>query len=200
VGVRGGRLTVGKPGGRIRDPNYLALVHLLPCLVAVEIGSTRLCSGGIEADHEGWRPLGRKCNDDETVPLCSKHHAERGQFAGYFRTFDRARMRAWRAAAIAWTRERVARLTVAPVGEEESMELNPDHPVTKELHDQWHKMLALVLVKLGIKEIVLREKDVQRGLNLEGGLNVVCRAHPDALRITLVSDEEAQRLAAENRS
>ena len=32
------------------------------------------------------------------------------------------------------------------------MELNPNHPVTKEVHDHWHKVVALMMLHFGLKE------------------------------------------------
>lgn len=82
-------------GGRRRDPDYVAWVKTLPCAVADEIGLDWHCEGGIEADHMGRRPLGRKADDDTCVPLCSLHHRQRTDFSGRFRTWGHDEMRAW---------------------------------------------------------------------------------------------------------
>lgn len=49
--------------GRKLWPEYLAVVRTLPCYVC----GRRL---GVEADHQGPRPFGRKADDDTTVPMC----------------------------------------------------------------------------------------------------------------------------------
>jgi hypothetical protein len=51
--------------------------------------------GRIEADHAGRRPLGRKCNDRETQPLCSLHHRQRTDWSGPFRDWSKEEMSAW---------------------------------------------------------------------------------------------------------
>lgn len=78
---------------RVRDVEYMLFVKTLPCC-AIGI-SGHVCSGGIEADHAGLRPFGRKADDRTTIPLCSQGHLERGNFSGPFRSWDKARMRAW---------------------------------------------------------------------------------------------------------
>lgn len=74
------------------------------------------------------------------------------------------------------------------------MELNPNHPTTKTLHEHWHKVLAAVMVKLGISEVRLTEADVQRLASQPGGVNVVADCQPDGLIIRLVSDSQAEAL------
>lgn len=74
------RRSTPRRSGRVRDRNYLLAVKELPCCLA-GLGN---CSGPIEADHAGRRPLGRKCSDDEAIPLCQKHHRERTDGYGFF--------------------------------------------------------------------------------------------------------------------
>jgi len=50
-----------------RNPQYLAWIRTLPCVVC---GSIR----GIEASHTGPHGLGQKSSDYSAIPLCSKHH------------------------------------------------------------------------------------------------------------------------------
>jgi hypothetical protein len=103
--------------GRKRDPEFLALVHRLPCCARLVAGHR--CEGPIEADHAGERPLGRKADDDTTIPLCMLGHRERTDFSGPFRSWDRAAMRAWLDASIEATRTSVAlmRAAAAPRGQ-----------------------------------------------------------------------------------
>ena len=95
---------------RVLDADYLARVRELPCC-ARTLGDMFGCRGRIEVDHAGRKPAGRKCSDDETVPMCSLHHSERHTFIGLFGGWSRAQMRAWLDEQIAATR---AHLTAAP--------------------------------------------------------------------------------------
>ncbi len=94
---------------RIRDPEHMADVRRLPC-AAQSIPEATPCQGRIEADHMGRRGIGQKCPDDETGPLCSRHHAERGSFAGMFRHWTQPKMRQWLEATILATKLYVAML------------------------------------------------------------------------------------------
>lgn len=76
-------------------------------------------------------------------------------------------------------------------------ELNPNHGVTAEMREQWHKVAAVIMYKLKVKEIVITLEDIAELDNfLDGG--AIC-AHPsgDVLKIFLVDGKEAQRLARE---
>jgi hypothetical protein len=37
-------------------------------------------------------------------------------------------------------------------------EINPNHPVTREVHNEWHKIVALMMIHFGIKEFFITEK------------------------------------------
>jgi hypothetical protein len=72
------------------------------------------------------------------------------------------------------------------------MELNPEHPVTKSMHDQWHKIVALVMQKLGSVEVVITSDDI---LKLGAKMAVVAQEKADGLHISLMTIEEGERLA-----
>lgn len=97
--------------GRVRDTEYMLAVKQLPCAARFALG----CAGPIEADHAGRRPLGRKCNDNETIPLCREHHRQRTDGYGFFREALPAgeTVRMWLDRAIAETRDRVERRRAA---------------------------------------------------------------------------------------
>lgn len=38
--------------------------------------------------------------------------------------------------------------------------LNPNNPVSRASMDQWHKIAALIMHKLGVKHVEIREEDV----------------------------------------
>ncbi len=64
------------------------------------------CGGRVQADHAGARAFGRKSADEETIPICRKHHGERTDYRGTFDArlgFDAKKMRAFREAAVTWT-------------------------------------------------------------------------------------------------
>src|SRR3990167_11145872 len=79
------RRATRRRSGRVRDSLYMHLVRTLPCAVLDET-----CRGPIEASHMGPRPLGRKADDDTTVPFCHSHHecwtTHAGKFKGWTRT------------------------------------------------------------------------------------------------------------------
>lgn len=88
---------------RRRNPGYMAKVRTLPCLLVKE----HTCEGRIEVDHLGPRPLGRKCHDDETGPMCHLAHYLRTNYLGYFAGFTAVEMREWCDEGIAITRARL---------------------------------------------------------------------------------------------
>jgi hypothetical protein len=77
---------------RPRDPAYMAWVRRQPCCARV---FSHLCSGPIEADHAGRRSAGRKADDRTCIPLCRRHHRERTDFSGAFKTWNAQDMRYW---------------------------------------------------------------------------------------------------------
>jgi hypothetical protein len=114
---RGGRL---RPRGdtayarRDRNFDFMGWVKHQRCAVAEELGSDAYCSGGFaEADHAGRHGLGQKCADDETIPMCNRHHRERTDRVGYFKGWPLERVRAWLDGWITKIRDRYARLQAA---------------------------------------------------------------------------------------
>ena len=97
---------VPKPTGRKRDKEYLAAVHELTCILR----RAGTCWGNLEANHVGERPLGRKCDDTQTVPMCTDHHRQWTDNEGYFHGWTKELRRAWAEWAIENTRAAVALL------------------------------------------------------------------------------------------
>ena len=89
---------------RARDIAHMMAVKGLRC-VAAHLSE---CSGPIEADHAGRRPLGRKADDDTCIPLCQLHHRQRTDFSGVFRSWNQKMMREFLEAAIKSTRRLLA--------------------------------------------------------------------------------------------
>ncbi len=73
-------------------------------------------------------------------------------------------------------------------------ELNPNHGVTAEVREQWHKLCALVMFKLGKTEINITVDDVER-LTASGRANITVRPKGHVITLALVDDAEAARLA-----
>jgi len=93
----------------------MLLVKKLPCAVRwvhVDAPIAALlptkCGGRVEADHAGRRGIKQKAADNTTIPACTNHHGERGDFTGAFKNFKQADMRLWLLAAIEQTQQEVA--------------------------------------------------------------------------------------------
>jgi hypothetical protein len=74
---------------------------------------------------------------------------------------------------------------------------NPNHPVVRELEQQWHKLLGVVLHKYRDvlpNEVHITADDIQ-AFSDSGLANIVAHPSGDTIRIFLVTDEEATRLA-----
>ena len=70
------------------------------------------------------------------------------------------------------------------------MEYNPEHPAIKALHDQWHAVVAAILCKFGLTELVITEADVARLRARPGGTTVLTQDLPDGLHLNLVTEAE----------
>lgn len=87
------------------DAGHMDDVRGLACC-ARDLPGAR-CSGPIEADHAGLRPLGRKADDDTCIPLDRQCHRDRTDLTGPFRGWSRAQMRTWLDDQIANTRSAI---------------------------------------------------------------------------------------------
>ena len=72
-------------------------------------------------------------------------------------------------------------------------ELNPNHPVTQAVHDQWHKIAGILMMKLGTNAIEITSEDVQALGDEERAIVADCRG--GHLIVRLVTMEEGARLA-----
>jgi hypothetical protein len=75
-------------------------------------------------------------------------------------------------------------------------ELNPNHPVTVEIREQWHKLLAVLMHKFGLTEVEITVDDLLT-LEKSGLMNITAHPKGDVITLRLVSDAEAARLARE---
>lgn len=79
------------------------------------------------------------------------------------------------------------------------MELNPNHPVTKAMRSEWHKIAALLMLKFGADAVDITVKDIEAMTNC-GTSNIVVKAKGTVLEVRLVDDVTALRLSEEAES
>lgn len=70
----------------------MAFIAKQPCHLAC----TGKCEGRVQVDHAGNHGMGQRSRDDETIPLCRKHHRQRTDYRGYFKDWNGEQMREWR--------------------------------------------------------------------------------------------------------
>lgn len=73
------------------------------------------------------------------------------------------------------------------------MELNPNHPVTREVHDHWHKIAAILMMRLGVDALEITEDDV-RELG-DSDRSIVADARGGKFVVRMMGRMEAERLA-----
>lgn len=78
---------------RPRFIDYMKWIKRRPCCARILAETT--CYGPVEADHAGKRGVGQKADDRTCIPLCRKHHQERNDFHGAFKTWNHDQMRQW---------------------------------------------------------------------------------------------------------
>lgn len=71
-------------------------------------------------------------------------------------------------------------------------ELNPGHPVTISLRDQWHKVLAVLMRKTAVEHFVISGEDIDL---IGDGYCVVGHHKADGLHIYIVDAATARELA-----
>lgn len=72
------------------------------------------------------------------------------------------------------------------------MNLNPNHIVTQQMDGNWHKIVAILLMKMGETDVTITEADV---LSMQPGFCIGVQELTDGLHIRLLSSEEGQELA-----
>ena len=77
------------------------------------------------------------------------------------------------------------------------MELNPNHPVTQAMHDQWHVIAAILVIKYGEDgdHIVITDEDIKA---MQQNSFVVIQELRDGVHLRLVDSETGHRLAREH--
>lgn len=72
-------------------------------------------------------------------------------------------------------------------------ELNPNHHTTRTAHDHWHKIAALLLMKLGGRAVITLA-DIA-ALDRDPKHNIVLDDRNNELTLYMVDDQEGMRLA-----
>jgi len=75
---------------------------------------------------------------------------------------------------------------------------NPDHPVVKEMEQQWHKICAIIMFKLRQHEIEIDLEELEALANGPFTNIVVDTRGGTKLRLRLVNRENAERMIAED--
>jgi hypothetical protein len=77
------------------------------------------------------------------------------------------------------------------------MELNPNNKVVRQARDNWHKIAALIMVKMGLTELQLTMDDVNK--IAAGNVNIVLDARGESqtgiMTVRIVDDKTAAELA-----
>lgn len=74
-------------------------------------------------------------------------------------------------------------------------ELNPNHPATQAVHDHWHKICALMMIKFGLRTLTIPPDEVKRALNMD--LNIAIRFDDEkGIELFLVDDAETAKITA----
>lgn len=77
------------------------------------------------------------------------------------------------------------------------MEINPNHPVTQEVHDLWHKIAALLVYKTGNKEMTITLADLKAWERDYPDGAIVIKANNLDFRLWLATAAETEKLARE---
>jgi hypothetical protein len=77
------------------------------------------------------------------------------------------------------------------------VELNPDHPTTRSLHDVWHTVCLMLMKKMKANEVIITQKDF---FSVEPNAEViVVQELDDGLHVKLVPVAEGIRLMEEDK-
>lgn len=76
------------------------------------------------------------------------------------------------------------------------MKLNPSHAVTQQLDGQWHKLLAIMMHKLGYKRVPITVSDIEAVAAMTDPLTVIAHDHNGCIDVLCMSESEAREYAA----
>lgn len=73
-------------------------------------------------------------------------------------------------------------------------EVNPNHPVTVEMHEQWHKVAALLMHQFGVTKFRITPAVMD---DMPANTAIVAYSKPDGLYIYLVDEKTARQWAGD---
>ncbi len=76
------------------------------------------------------------------------------------------------------------------------MELNPSHPTTQALSDQWSKIAAILIRKMGTTHVIITQADIEALSNTSS--NIAVREDEEGIHLRLVDNVTAEKLARGN--
>lgn len=79
------------------------------------------------------------------------------------------------------------------------LELNPDNPLVSALHNHWHTLMAILLHKLKLPEIVITSDDVAQFNAAHPDSAALLYEKPDGLYVMLITMEQAKQLALQEK-
>ena len=75
-------------------------------------------------------------------------------------------------------------------------ELNPNHPVTNAMREHWHVVVAIIMQKHDLQEVVITESDIADIMHNQKAIS--SQELPDGLHIRIHTLDEAKALAAKH--
>lgn len=76
------------------------------------------------------------------------------------------------------------------------MELNPNHPVTSKMHDQWHKIVLLLLARIPQMRTIITLEEITR-IAEGGGVAITIKEVANGLELRAMTMDEGRKLAAQ---
>jgi len=68
------------------------------------------------------------------------------------------------------------------------MELNPNHPITRLTHDNWHKIVGVLMLKFNVTDVEILADDVARLGDNEKAIVADCRGGRFVVRVMDMKD------------
>jgi hypothetical protein len=72
-------------------------------------------------------------------------------------------------------------------------ELNPNHPVTQMTHDNWHKIVGVIMLKFDVTDVEILAEDVARIGDNDKAVVADCRGGKFVIRV--MNQKQAAALA-----
>ena len=87
-------------------------------------------------------------------------------------------------------------MTYYPIMKLNPDELNPDHPTTRGVHDHWHKIVALLMMKFNLEEVTITREELTAALTkLEGQGVAIKFDDEEGILLKMVKNSEMMGLA-----